>query len=188
MTGKGAAPQARPAQEEVTIMWEALRQEFVGTFGAVPFEVAAIRILGAIVLGGMIGAEREWRQKPAGLRTHMLVALAACVFYIVGMELAHTDFGVIGDMQVDPLRLIEATTAGVAFLAAGIIFTSGGRVQNITTGASLWLAGAIGLAAGAGHIPLAVLATVLVILVLALVSALERHDPSPGGQQRGLSD
>lgn len=167
-------------QEEVTML-DALRAEFLGSFGAVPFEVATIRILAAILLGGLIGAEREWRRKPAGLRTHMLVSLAACLFHIVGMELARTDFGVVGDMQVDPLRLIEATTAGVAFLAAGLIFTAGGRVRNITTGASLWLAGAIGLAAGAGHIPLAMLATGLVLILLAVVAAIERHhDPETG--------
>jgi putative Mg2+ transporter-C (MgtC) family protein len=78
-------------------------------------------------------------------------------------------------MRVDPLHLTEAVTAGVAFLVAGIIITSGGKVQNVTTGASLWLAGAIGLAAGAGQIPLAALVTGVVLLVLMAVSVLERR-------------
>jgi putative Mg2+ transporter-C (MgtC) family protein len=93
----------------------------------------------------------------------------------VGRELVAEDFvGPEGQMRVDPLHLIEAVTAGVAFLVAGIIITSGGKVKNVTTGASLWLTGAIGLAAGAGHIPLAALTTLVVLLVLVAVSLMER--------------
>ncbi len=65
-------------------------------------------------------------------------------------------------------------TAGVAFLAAGIIFTSGGKVKNITTGASMWLAGAVGLACGAGQMPLAAMATLIVVVVLITLRWLER--------------
>jgi putative Mg2+ transporter-C (MgtC) family protein len=160
-------------------MRDLIVQELTGTFQTVPFGVALIRILAAVLLAGLIGAEREWRQRPAGLRTHMLVSLAACLYAIVGRELVNIDFvGDHGQMRADPLHLIEAVTAGVAFLVAGIIFTSGGKVQNVTTGASLWLAGAIGLAVGAGQIPLAALGTLVVLGVLLLVSALER----PGDQ------
>jgi putative Mg2+ transporter-C (MgtC) family protein len=156
-------------------MRDLIAEELTGTFQTVPFDVALLRILAAVLLAGLIGAEREWRKRPAGLRTHMLVSLAACLYAIVGRELANVDFvGPDGDMRVDPLHLIEAVTAGVAFLVAGIIFTSGGTVKNVTTGASLWLAGAIGLAAGAGQIPLAALGTFVVVLVLLLVSAMER--------------
>ena len=165
-------------------MRDLLAQELTGTFAAVPFGVALLRILAAIVLAGLIGAEREWRKRPAGLRTHMLVSLAACLYVIVGRELAAYDFtGAGGEMRVDPLRLIEAVTAGVAFLVAGIIITSGGKVHNVTTGASLWLAGAIGLAAGAGQIPLAALVTLVVLVVLTVVTALEK--PNGAGK---LSD
>lgn len=146
------------------------------SFAIVPIEVAALRLLAAALLAGAIGFERERRDKPAGLRTHILVAVAACLFMIISQEMATLDFGV-GDaveMQIDPLRLIEAVTAGVAFLAAGIIFTSGERVRNITTGASMWLAGAIGLACGTGQVPLAALATVLVVFILAGIRYVER--------------
>lgn len=152
--------------------------ELTGTFAAVPFAVALMRIVAALLLAGLIGMEREWRQKPAGLRTHMLVSLAACLYVIVGRELSMMDFGQAGEMRVDPIRLIEAVTAGVAFLVAGIIITSGGKVKNITTGASLWLAGAIGLAAGAGLIPLAGLATGVVLVVLVIVTMLEKPGAS----------
>ena len=156
-------------------MNDLLEQELIGTFDAVPMGVALLRIMAAVLFAGLIGAEREWRQRPAGLRTHMLVSLAACLYVIVGREMVNIDFvGPDGEMRADPLHLIEAVTAGVAFLVAGIIFTAGGKVQNVTTGASLWLVGAIGLACGAGQIPLAALATVLVLVVLLLVSALEK--------------
>jgi putative Mg2+ transporter-C (MgtC) family protein len=155
-------------------MRDLIAQELAGSFQTVPFGVALLRILATLLLAGLIGAERERRQRPAGLRTHMLVSLAACLYVIVGREMVNVDFvGGGGEMRVDPLHLIEAVTAGVAFLVAGIIFTSGGKVQNVTTGASLWLVGAIGLAAGAGQIPLAALATVVVLIVLVLISALE---------------
>ncbi|WP_245964195.1 MgtC/SapB family protein [Roseovarius spongiae] len=153
---------------------EALTDELSGTFSAVPPSVAAIRLSVAIVLGGVIGFEREHRGKPAGLRTHMLVSMAACLFIIVSQQLATMPFGAKDAIQVDPLRLIEAVTAGVAFLAAGIIFASGGKVRNTTTGASMWLAGGIGLACGAGQMPLAAMAAGIVVAVLIVLRALER--------------
>ena len=147
--------------------------EFRGTFSAVPWFVALARLLAAILLSGIVGVEREWRGKPAGLRTHILVGVAACLFVIIGRELAALDFGEDAQRN-DPLRMIEAVTAGVAFLAAGLIFTSGGEVHNVTTGASLWLAGAIGLGCGAGRMPLAAMATAIVIVVLFLLRLLEK--------------
>ncbi len=155
-------------------MIETILAEFTGSFSAVPVSVSATRLVAAMILGAVIGLERELRAKPAGLRTNMLVAIAACLFVIVGLELAELEFGDAGSKRADPLRLIEAVTAGVAFLAAGLIFTSGGKVRNITTGASLWMAGAIGLACGAGQVPLAAMATVIVVLVLMLLRWTER--------------
>ena len=95
---------------------------------------------------------------------------------IISLEMSNLQFGGGEDMemQIDPLRLIEAVTAGVAFLAAGIIFTSKGEVRNITTGASMWLAGAIGLACGTGQILLAAMATLLVVVVLAGLRRIEK--------------
>lgn len=154
-------------------MFDTIYEEFTGTFGVVPFEVAATRLLAALLLGAVIGFERELRDKPAGLRTNMLVSIAACLFVVVGIEISSIGFGEPGTQQQDPLRLIEAVTAGVAFLAAGLIFTSGGKVRNITTGATLWLSGAVGLACGSGQIPLAAFATVLVVAILSVIRRLE---------------
>ena len=148
--------------------------EFTGTFSAVPPVISAARLTAALLLGAVIGMERERLRKPAGLRTHMLVSMAACLFIIVSQQLASVSFGSEDALRVDPLRLIEAVTAGVAFLAAGTIFTSKGAVHNITTGASMWLSGAIGLACGSGQIPLAAMATVIVLLVLFVLRVVER--------------
>ena len=162
-------------------MWDTIADELNGSFAGVPAPIATIRLTMALVLGGIIGAEREWRDKPAGLRTHMLVSIAACLFILVGVQLGSLDFGTDGAKRIDPLRLIEATTSGVAFLAAGLIFTSGGEVKNITTGASLWMAGAIGLACGAGQMPLAALATVIVVVVIGGLGRLQRSNLAPDG-------
>lgn len=154
-------------------MLEVFLDELNGTFNAVRPEVAGARLVAALGLGAIIGLERETQGKPAGLRTHMLVSMAACLFILVSQQLASMPFGAENAKRVDPLRLIEAVTAGVAFLAAGVIFTSGGEVRNITTGASMWLAGAIGLACGSGQMPLAAMAAVIVVVVLTLLRQLE---------------
>ena len=155
-------------------MFEQLIEEWTGGFSEVPATIAAARLMLAALLGGVIGFERERREKPAGLRTHILVSVAAALFILISVELSGMQFGADGQMQVDPLRLIEAVTAGVAFLAAGIIFTSKGEVRNTTTGASMWLAGAVGLACGAGQMPLALLGTGIVVGVLVLLRQIER--------------
>ncbi|MBJ6371488.1 MgtC/SapB family protein [Sedimentitalea arenosa] len=155
-------------------MWAQFLNELDGTFTSVPPVVAAARLVAALALGAVLGLEREMHAKPAGLRTHMLVSMAACLFILVSQQLASMSFGAEAEMRVDPLRLIEAVTAGVAFLAAGAIFTSGGQVRNITTGASMWMAGAIGLACGSGQMPLAAMAAFIVVIVLAGIGWLEK--------------
>lgn len=153
---------------------EAIIEEITGGFSAVPVGQSVIRLSTAVVLGAVVGIEREASGKPAGLRTHILISMAACLFILVSQNLATLEFGPGERMRVDPLRLVEAVTAGVAFLGAGTIFASGGRVRNITTGASMWLAGAIGLACGAGQEALAALAAALVVSILLLLGWLER--------------
>lgn len=132
-----------------------------------------IRLLVAAALGAVIGLERELRDRPAGLKTHMLTALAAAVFTVLTFEIRATLVGDNPNSSSDPIRIIEAVTAGVAFLAGGAILRSGGDVKGLTTGAGMWLAGAIGVACGAGFYTIAVMATVLAAAILVLFKWFE---------------
>ena len=126
---------------------EQLLEEF-GHPTYTPFLVIVARLLLAAVFGAAIGFEREWRNRPAGLRTHILVCVAAATFAILTIEIVHAPMFMCKDaVRVDPIRVVEAVTAGIAFLAAGTILFARGEVRGLTTGAGMWLAGAIGVAA-----------------------------------------
>jgi putative Mg2+ transporter-C (MgtC) family protein len=126
------------------------------------------RILLAAALGGVIGFEREWAQRPAGLRTHMLVAGAACLMLAVGRAVVE-QYGGRDGVPVDPLRLIEATIVGISFLGAGTIFRNragnGQPVEGLTTAASILYTAIVGIAVSMEEYVLAVGATVLALLV-----------------------
>jgi putative Mg2+ transporter-C (MgtC) family protein len=142
------------------------------------YAIIFARFVGAILLGGVIGFEREAKNRPAGLRTHMMVALAAAAFAIISVESIHTAGMDSANFKPDPLRVVEAVTAGVAFLAAGTIVLSRGEIHGITTGASLWLAGAIGLCLGFGHWVIGFAAVIAGITILFLVGFMEdKLDP-----------
>jgi len=144
-----------------------------------PWE-ALLRLFAAVLAGAAVGFDRELRNKPAGLRTHILISLAAALFTLITFELHHTVVGNNARTTADPIRIIEAVTAGVAFLAAGAIIQSRGAVHGLTTGAKAWLAGALGVACGAGDYTLAVFGTVFAIIVLVVLGRLEgraRKDP-----------
>lgn len=140
-----------------------------------PFDAIVIRLVLATLLGAAIGFEREWRHRPAGLRTHILVCLAAATSAVLTIEIAHAPPFQDDSIRVDPIRLIEAVTAGVAFLAAGFIIFNRGAIHGLTTAAGMWLAGAVGLAAGIGFWQIALLSTVLGITVLWLLIYLEKR-------------
>lgn len=142
-----------------------------------PFGVLTVRLLVAAVLGALIGLEREIKNHPAGLRTHMLVSTAAAAFTIMTFEIYHEMVDLGGDLaRLDPIRVIEAVTAGVAFLAAGAIIRSGsGDIKGLTTGAAMWMAGAIGVASGAGFFSVAALATVLVLVITVVLGQIEKR-------------
>ncbi|MDB5529694.1 MAG: MgtC/SapB family protein [Devosia sp.] len=98
-----------------------------------PQHIIAIRLFKAAIFGAMIGLERELNTGGAGLRTHILIAVAGALFTILAFEIFHTLEG--RETPADPIRAVEAVTAGIAFLGAGAIFRSGGSVQGLTTGA-----------------------------------------------------
>lgn len=132
--------------------------------------VIVLRLVLAALLGAAIGFDREVRNRPAGLRTHMLVAVAATAFTLITLEVLHQARSLQPEGSFDAIRVVEAVTAGVAFLAAGTIIQSRGNVQGLTTGAAMWLTGAVGVAAGFGLYVIAVLTTVLALLILVAVS------------------
>lgn len=138
-----------------------------------------LRLALAAVLGAVIGFDREMKNRPAGLRTHMLTALAAALFTVLTFELHHVFVTRFPNSNADPLRVIEAITAGVAFLAAGSIFVSRGNIQGVTTGAGMWLAGALGLACGAGYFAVAGIGLALAMVIMTLLQPIERRLSPP---------
>lgn len=133
----------------------------------------------AMLLGGVIGVERELRNRPAGFRTHMLVAGASSLLIGVGMLWVDDARQVTQAVRVasDPLRLIEAVIAGVAFIGAGTIFSHGraDNITGITTAASLLMVAVIGIAAGLNYFVLAFAATVLTLAVLTVLRLFDRQ-------------
>ncbi|MGC4024327.1 MAG: MgtC/SapB family protein [Mesorhizobium sp.] len=160
---------------------EALVEEF-GHPTYVSFPVIAARLLLAAIFGAVIGYEREVNNRPAGLRTHILVCVAAATFGILTVEIAHAPMFEGELFRFDPIRAVEAVTAGIAFLAAGTILFAKGEVHGLTTGAGMWLAGAIGLSAGLGFWQIAGLGTLLTLIVLMVLGALERRPQYPRGK------
>jgi putative Mg2+ transporter-C (MgtC) family protein len=149
---------------------------------AAPLGEVALRLAAAVVLAGLIGLDREVRHKPVGLKTLMLVALGAAAFCTTASEMiARAQMG--ESFAHAPDRVIQGIIAGIGFLGAGAIIQDGARVRGVTTGATIWVAGGIGIASGFGIYLHAALVTGITLLVLTLVSPLERHF-LPGEKQR----
>jgi len=123
------------------------------------WDEALLRIALAGVLGGMIGLERELREREAGLRTHLLVSVGAALFTIAGA------YG-FDNVRTDPTRVAAQIVTGIGFLGAGAIIRQGFSVRGLTTAATLWVVAAVGLAAGAGYYSGAVITTAIVLIAL----------------------
>ena len=135
-----------------------------------PQHIILIRLMIAGILGAVIGFEREKRNGSAGLRTHILIAVAACLFTTMAFEIMY-----ISDPETqspDPIRAVEAVTAGIAFLGAGAIFQQRGAVQGLTTGAGMWLAGALGVACAIGYYLVAIVVAIFTVIVLGALRSL----------------
>jgi putative Mg2+ transporter-C (MgtC) family protein len=126
-----------------------------------------LRVVLAAVLGGAIGAEREIREREAGLRTHLLVSVGAALFTLVSAY-AWNDFAfsLQGGVTLDPTRISAQIVTGIGFLGAGAIIRQGLTIRGLTTAATLWVVAAIGLASGAGYYWAAVVTTALVLFTL----------------------
>lgn len=128
-----------------------------------------VRVLVAAALCGLIGLERESRERVAGLRTHILVGVGAALFTLVsayGFEDFLSGQHAVTDVSIDPTRIAAQIVTGIGFLGAGTIIRAGVNVRGLTTAASLWVAAAVGMAAGAGYFLGAVVVTALVLISL----------------------
>ncbi len=136
-----------------------------------------VRIVVGMLLGGVIGYERDIHGRPAGLRTHAVVALAAATFTVVSTHIAFfqhykpTDF-----TDIDGSRIAASVVSGIGFLAGGAILRNGITVQGLTTAAGLWLVAAIGMCAGAGMYVESVAATIVGIAALTILRRFEDKD------------
>jgi len=124
------------------------------------------RLLLAAACGGVLGIERELKQKAAGLRTNMLISLGSALFTLMSYELADA-------AGADPTRVAAQIVTGIGFLGAGAIIRTHSGVHGLTTAATIWVNAAVGLTAGGGEYRLAILATGITFVVLLLVTPLE---------------
>jgi len=121
---------------------------------------AALRLFLAALFGGIVGWERESHEKGAGLRTHMLICVGACLFTLITAKIAQAP-------GTDILRAVQGLMLAIGFLGGGVIFTRRGSVQGLTTAAGLWVLTAVGLAVGFGYYFLGALGTVFAFVIIA---------------------
>lgn len=140
-----------------------------------------LRLLCAMLVGMVIGTEREYTNRPAGMRTHILVALGACAVMITG-QLLFSQYSAYGAFP-DPARLGAQVITGVGFLGAGTILREGTHVKGLTTAASLWTVACLGLAAGAGYYTVALIGMGFIFVTLTIFEVLQHKlmGPHMGG-------
>ena len=173
-------------------MLEDVLKDFAGT-GNLPAAVVVARLMGAALMAVPLGLEREIKHRPAGLRTHMLVSLAAAMFAVLATEIVASPHFSGQQVRADPLRVVEAVTSGVAFLAAGFIIFSRGHVRGVTTGAGIWLAAAVGLAAGYGYWLIALIGMVVGAFIMIALRKVEdafdlKNDHASGNARKPRAD
>ena len=124
-----------------------------------------VRLVVSILCGVIIGIERKTRSKEAGIRTHAIVCMAACLFMIVSKYMTTAQFSDTGVASGDPTRIASTVVTGIGFLGAGIIMYRRDVMYGLTTAAGVWATAAIGMAIGAGFIVLGAVATVLILIL-----------------------
>jgi putative Mg2+ transporter-C (MgtC) family protein len=136
-----------------------------------------LRISAGAALGGVIGYERDRHRRPVGLRTHLLVAMAAATFMVLSSQFVYYQHYGHGDLvEVDTSRIAASVVSGIGFLAGGAILRTGLTVQGLTTAAGLWLVTAIGMCAGAGMYPESGVVTVMGLTALTVLRRFEDKD------------
>jgi putative Mg2+ transporter-C (MgtC) family protein len=136
-------------------------------------------LIAAMVAGGLIGLEREWRGRSAGFRTHILVCLASALLMEAAVSQGSWRFDVLTGTQIvtDPTRMAHGVLTGIGFLCAGVIFRAGFSIHGLTTAASLWITASLGLLFGAGLFLLGVTGTALTVVILVLLRLISRRLP-----------
>jgi len=129
-------------------------------------EVELLKLFVSLIIGGVIGAEREYRSKSAGFRTIILITLGSTLFTIFSIQIGSA---------VSADRIASNIVTGIGFLGAGVIFREGSRVSGITTATTIWIAAALGMGVGGGYFLICIIATGLVLLVLYGFTLLERY-------------
>jgi len=132
-----------------------------------PLQEIAIRLVAATVLTGIIGIEREIRQKPAGVRTNALIGLGSAAMTLTGMMTALSMQGGTPD------RIASIVVQGIGFIGAGVIIQSSGAVHGLTTAATMWVVAGIGIACGFGYYQIALVTTFIVLVLLAIFGPLD---------------
>ncbi len=130
-----------------------------------------LQLLVAVVLGGLIGVEREYKGKPAGVKTYALVCLGSALFIILGQHFLFG--GELARESLDPSRVLSAIVMGVGFLGGGLIIKRDAEVEGLTTAAGLWIAAAIGATIGVGLFLVAIFTTALTIFIFQSIVVLE---------------
>lgn len=134
-----------------------------------------LRLLCAMIVGLVIGTEREYTNRPAGMRTHILVALGACVVAITG-QMLFGEYHALG-ASPDPARLSAQVITGVGFLGAGTIMREGATVKGLTTAASVWTVACLGIAAGYGYYAIAAAGLIFTFITLTILELVQHHLP-----------
>ncbi len=147
-----------------------------GTPPLLTTEEAALRVLLSVFLGAVVGLERELTQKSAGLRTHILVCMGACVFTIISVADLILEAPANGNVVFnrDPHRIAAQIVTGIGFIGGGAVLRHGGAVYGLTTAASLWMMASIGMLCGSGHSRLSIITTLITFLILFTVGNVER--------------
>ncbi len=146
-----------------------------------------LRLLLAALLGAVMGLEREMKRGNAGLRTHLLVSMGACLYVLAGA------YGFLGDAQahdqkVDLARTISQVVVGIGFLGGGVIVKHGEVVRGLTTAANLWLAAAVGVTCATGRWKLALFTLALALLALTRLEKVEARLPHPVIDDKGQTE
>ena len=136
----------------------------------------AVKLLLAAIAGAIIGLEREKHGRPAGLRTHLLVALGACLMMVISesFPLKYAGADASGALRIDPARTAAQIISGIGFLGAGVILKEGVSVRGLTTAASLWMVAGLGMAFGMGLVVPAVVSTGIALVSLIFLQRLEQ--------------